>query len=177
MVHMDQAVAFAPTTQLRLELIRVSILLGIVAIACSILFAQIISRPINRLRDRARSLQAGDFDSPVPRKGFAEAQMFADTFAAMASSLKTSRTELEKSNEQITSILESITDGFIAFDRDLRCLYINHVAARLSRTSRADFLGQKLSEWFAENLSSTAREQLDRAMSAHTHVHLEGYYR
>ena len=176
MVHMDQAEAFAPTRQLRMELIRVSILLGIVAIACSILFAQLISRPINRLRDRARSLQAGDFDSPVPAKGFAEVRMFAETFAAMASSLRNSRMELEKSNEQITSTLESISDGFIALDREWRCLYINHVATTLSRGSREELIGKNLSEWFAENLGSTAGAELERGMRERTRVHFEEYY-
>src|SRR6267378_2142952 len=176
MVHMDQAEAFAPTRQLRLELIRVSILLGIVAIACSILFAQLISRPINRLRDRARSLQAGDFDSPVPAKGFAEVRMFAETFAAMASSLRNSRMELEKSNEQITSTLESISDGFIALDREWRCLYINHVATTLSRSSREELIGKNLSEWFAENLGSTAGAELERGMRERTRVHFEEYF-
>jgi PAS domain S-box-containing protein len=174
--QMDQSEAFAPIRQLRLELIRVSISLGVIAILCSILFAQLISHPINRLRDRARSLQAGDFDSPVPRRGVAEVRMFADTFAAMASSLKNSRMELEKSNEQITSILESITDGFIAFDREWRCLYINHVATALSRTPRELLIGKNFSQWFEENLSATARAQLQRAMSERTRGHFEEYY-
>jgi PAS domain S-box-containing protein len=176
MVHMDQAEAFAPTRQLRLELIRVSILLGILAIACSIVFAQLISRPINRLRDRAASLQAGDFDSPVPAKGAAEVRMFARTFEAMASSLKHSRLELEKSNEQITSILENLSDGFIAFDREWRCLYVNHIAATLSRSSREQLIGKNLSQWFTENLSPTAVGALEHAMSERTRVHFEEFY-
>ena len=67
--------------------------------------------------------------------------MFAETFAAMAASLRNSRMELERSNEQITSILESISDGFIALDRDWRCMYINHVATQLSRSSRDELNG------------------------------------
>jgi PAS domain S-box-containing protein len=102
--------------------------------------------------------------------------MFGETFAAMASSLKTSRMELEKSNEQITSILESITDGFIAFDQNWQCLYVNHVAAAISRASREELIGKNLSEWFAGNLSSTAREELKRAMSDRRHVHFAEYY-
>ncbi|HYR86862.1 MAG TPA: response regulator, partial [Terriglobia bacterium] len=176
MVHMDQTEAFAPTTRLRVQLIRVSILLGIIAISCSILFTQLVSRPINRLRDRARSLQAGDFDSPVPEKGFAEVRMFAQTFAAMAFSLRNSRKELEKSSEQITSILESIRDGFIALDRDWRCLYINHVAITLSRSPREQLIGKNLSGWFAKNLSSPAFAQLERGMRERTGVHFEEYY-
>jgi PAS domain S-box-containing protein len=174
--QVDQSEAFAPTRQLRLQLIRASLLLGIIAILCSILFAQLVSRPINRLRDRARSLEEGDFDSPVPDKGFAEVRMFAKTFAAMASSLKTSRTELEKSNEQITNILESITDGFIAVDREWRCVYINRVATALSRTPRERLIGQDLSGLFSEALSPAARAQLERAMNERAHVHFEEYY-
>src|SRR5260370_12078774 len=93
----DQAEAFTPTTKLRRDVASVTAVLALLAIACSFLFAQLVSRPMGLLRERARSLEGGDFDSAVPMGGPAEVQTFAQTFAAIARSLQESRTALEES--------------------------------------------------------------------------------
>ena len=135
----DQAEAFAPTKRIAREVAGVSGLLALLAIACSLVLAQLVSRPIKRLTSRARSLQKGDFDSPVPVEGPAEVRMFAQTFEAMALSLKNSRMALQESSEQIRNILESISDGFAAFDKKWRCTYLNDKAIELSRISARIF--------------------------------------
>ena len=136
MARIDQSEAFASTKKVRNQVAGVSAILAVLAIGCSFMLAQLVSRPMDRLTVRARSLQAGDFDSPVPIGGPAEVQMFARTFQAMANSLKNSRSELEDSNEQIKNILESISDGFIAVDQEWRCTYANGKATELSRIPR-----------------------------------------
>ncbi len=60
----DQAEAFAPTKRIAREVAGVSGLLALLAIGCSLVLAQLFSRPMKRLTGRARSLQRGDFDSP-----------------------------------------------------------------------------------------------------------------
>jgi len=97
----DQAEAFAPTQRIAREVAGVSGILAMLAIACSFLLALLVSRPMKRLTDRARSLQKGDFDSPVAVEGPAEVRMFAQTFRTMALSMKNSRTALQESSEQI----------------------------------------------------------------------------
>src|ERR1700730_4250403 len=106
--QMDQAEAFAPANALRKRAALVSLLLAAMAVIGSILFAQLLSRPIGKLENRARSLQAGDYDSPVPVAGPSEVRMFAQTFQSMARSLKDSRTALLNSSEQMSDILESM---------------------------------------------------------------------
>ncbi len=108
MALIDQSEAFAPTKRIAREVAEVSGLLAMIAIGCSLILAQLFSRPMKRLIGRARSLQRGDFDSPVPVGGPAEVRMFAQTFQAMALSLKSSRAALEESSEQTRNILESI---------------------------------------------------------------------
>jgi len=56
----------------------------------------VITRPIARLQSRARQLQQGEFDLPVPVSGPAEIRDFAEVFAAMARSLRASREELRE---------------------------------------------------------------------------------
>lgn len=171
----DQAEAFAPTKRIAREVAGVSGLLALLAIACSLVLAQLVSRPIKRLTGRARSLQKGDFDSPVPVEGPAEVRMFAQTFEAMALSLKNSRLALQESSEQIRNILESISDGFAAFDKKWRCTYLNDKAIELSRISRADILGKNIWDLFP-NRSGPLYDGLCRAMEDGIPAHFEEHY-
>ena len=176
MALIDQAEAFAPTKRIAREVAEVSGLLAVLAIACSLMLAQLVSRPMKRLTGRARSLQKGDFDSPVPVEGPAEVRMFAQTFEAMAVSLKNSRAALEESNEQTRNILESISDGFAAFDRQWRCTYVNDKATELSRIPRAEILGKNVWDLFPNSANTTMYAELRRAMEDGVPVHFEEHY-
>lgn len=84
--QIDQAEAFAPTNALRRRVVGVSIVLALLAIVCSIVFAQLVSQPMDQLSALTRLLQAGDYESPFPIAGPSEVQTFARTFEAMAAS-------------------------------------------------------------------------------------------
>jgi PAS domain S-box-containing protein len=176
MALIDQAEAFAPTKRIAREVAEVSGLLAMIAIGCSLVLAQLFSRPMKRLTGRARSLQRGDFASPVPVGGPAEVRMFAHTFQAMALSLQSSRAALEESSEQTRNILESIRDGFAAFDKQWRCTYVNDKAIELSRIPREDLLGKKLWDLYPESDKTNIYAELCRAMEAGVSVHSEEHY-
>ena len=174
--QIDQAEAFAPANALRRKAAIVSLLLIGVAIAISILFAQLLARPIDKLEDRARSLRAGDYDSPVPVGGPLEVRVFARTFQSMAQSLKHSRTALMKSSERMTDILESMSEGFCAFDHGWKCTYVNARAATLSRSSRDRLLGKTLWELLPESVSANVRPPLEHALAGQLPTQFEQYY-
>ena len=174
--QIDQAEAFLPASALRKRAAIVSLLLAAMAITGSILFAQLLSRPIDKLESRARSLQAGDYDSPVPVGGPSEVRIFAQTFQSMAHSLKDSRTALLKSTEQMSDILESMSEGFCAFDHQWKCTYVNTRAATLSRTSPEHLLGKTLWDLLPEELSANVRDPLQHALADRVHAQFEQYY-
>jgi PAS domain S-box-containing protein len=176
MALIDQTEAFAPTKRIAKDVAEVSGILAMMAIICSLLLAQLVSRPLKRLTGRARSLQRGDFDSPVPVEGPAEVRMFAQTFQAMALSLKSSRVALEEYSEQTRNILESISDGFAAFDRQWRCTYVNDKATELSRISRHEILGRNVWNLFPSSANTSLYAELHRAMEDGVFVHLEEHY-
>jgi PAS domain S-box-containing protein len=176
MASIDQSEAFASTKKVRKQVAGVSAVLAVLAIGCSFMLAQLVSRQMDRLTVRARSLQAGDFDSPVPIGGPAEVQTFARTFQAMANSLKNSRTALEESNEQIKNILESISDGFMAVDQEWRCTYANGKATELSRIPREELLGNNIWEMRSGAEHTAIYSELHRAMKDRVPVHFEEYY-
>jgi PAS domain S-box-containing protein len=176
MALIDQAEAFAPTKRVAKEVAQVSGLLAVLAIGYSLLLAQLVSRPLKRLTGRARSLQRGDFDTPVPVEGPAEVRMFAQTFQAMALSLKNSQEALEASAEQTRNILESISDGFAAFDKKWRCTYVNDKATELSRIPRNQILGKNVWELYPGIVDTTVYAELSRAMKERVSAHLEEHY-
>ena len=176
MARIDQSEAFAATKKVRKQIAQVSAGLAVLAIGCSFMLAQLVSRPMDRLTARARSLQAGDFDSPVPIAGPAEVKMFARTFQAMADSLKNSRSALEDSNEQIKNILESISDGFIAVDQEWRCTYANGRVTELSRIPREELLGNNIWDMRPGAENTVIYTELHRAMQDKVCVHFEEYY-
>ncbi|MER3475390.1 MAG: hypothetical protein C4287_00740, partial [Leptolyngbya sp. ERB_1_2] len=58
------------------------------------------------------------------------------------------RAESELAREQITQVLQSITDGFVAFDRAERFTYVNHEASNTLGKPARDLLGRNLWQAF-----------------------------
>jgi signal transduction histidine kinase len=105
---LDRATALASAASLR----RTFIWMALLFIALGFLLAYGVSwyltKPIDRLERRVRSLEAGDFDTPVPASGPSEIREFARAFGRMATSLKQSRLRLvEKERAAATADLAS----------------------------------------------------------------------
>ena len=75
----------------------------------------------------------------------------------------------------ISELLESVTDGFVGFDRDWRYTHVNAAAARLSRKTPEELLGKVLWEVFPE-AQARFGPQYRRAMDEHTVVRFEEFY-
>ncbi|HZR46229.1 MAG TPA: PAS domain S-box protein [Candidatus Manganitrophaceae bacterium] len=146
MAHIDRAEAFAPALRLRREMAAVGALFAAVSIALSFLFARRFSRPLDRLADRARALQRGDFESAVPLEGPSELQTFAQTFDNMAHSLKESRAALIQSQERVRAVLENALDAVIGMDIEGKIIDWNAQATALFGWSREETVGRPLSE-------------------------------
>lgn len=83
---------------------------------------------------------------------------------------------LENANHRIHDILESITDGFISFDTQWKCRYVNRTASTLFRMSVDQILGKSAWEIFPESQESKVREKLQQARHTNLPVKFEGYY-
>ncbi|MBD0301897.1 MAG: PAS domain S-box protein, partial [Tolypothrix sp. T3-bin4] len=86
------------------------------------------------------------------------------------------RVEAEAAKEQVTKILESITDGFLAFDSDWRFTYLNHEGSRTLGRSREDLLGKNLWEEFLELAATSFGQLYQRAAALGMPLELEDYY-
>ncbi len=93
------------------------------------------------------------------------------------------RTEqaLQESNRRIENILESITEDFVAVDREWRYTYINEQALRRIQArkgeglTREELLGKSVWEMFPEDVGSVFYHKYHEAMREQKTVYFEGY--
>ena len=82
----------------------------------------------------------------------------------------------KEEEEKASSILESISDGFVTLDREWRYIYVNAEAERLNGLSRAAHLGNVIWELFPGLAGTVLEEKLRRAVAEGKPVEFEGYY-
>jgi adenylate cyclase len=85
--------------------------------------------------------------------------------------------KLRASDRQIVDLLESMTDGFFALDRQWRFTYVNRVAAQLLKREIDDLLGRKFWEEFPEAIGSKFETHYRQAMNQQVSVNFEEYDR
>ncbi|HEY9600206.1 MAG TPA: PAS domain S-box protein [Allocoleopsis sp.] len=78
-------------------------------------------------------------------------------------------------SEQLTNILESITDAFWAVDSNWRFTYINRRGEQLLQTDRAELLGKGMWEVYPQAIGSTFYHQYHTAASKRVPVQFEEF--
>ncbi|MBO0349913.1 PAS domain S-box protein [Phormidium pseudopriestleyi FRX01] len=89
---------------------------------------------------------------------------------------RVAHTAAQLAGEQISNILESITDGFIALDTQGQYTYVNQKAAQLLQKRREDLIGQKISTEFPEVTQPQFYQACQQAREQQTSIYLEEYY-
>ncbi len=87
--------------------------------------------------------------------------------------------DLRRSNERITRILESITDGFVVVDADWRFTYVNPKAEELlapMHKTRANLLGRVLWEEFPQLAGTEIGRAYRRAMDEKVTIEIESFF-
>ncbi|MCC5635781.1 PAS domain S-box protein [Nostoc sp. CHAB 5844] len=86
------------------------------------------------------------------------------------------RLEAEAARNQVATILESITDAFVAFDREWRYTYVNEQATKLLQKTREQLLGKHVwQEVFPEIVGHVVYQELHRAINEQVAVVLEEF--
>lgn len=82
---------------------------------------------------------------------------------------------LQQAHRRLVDTLESMTDGFVALDRDWRYSYVNAAAARLMGKTSAELLGRVCWEVFPGSEQSLAYREIKRALEENCCVDFEDY--
>jgi PAS domain S-box-containing protein len=99
-----------------------------------------------------------------------------ELLARVATNLELGRSRQASARRRIESILESITDGFIAIDRQWRYVYANQEAEDLLQKSRSELLGQVIWEVFPDWVGSPFEVALRQAAEQQITIELDQFY-
>jgi PAS domain S-box-containing protein len=86
------------------------------------------------------------------------------------------RAEVRHAQEQAADILESITDGFVALDREWRFTHVNAEAERINGMRREDHIGKTPWDLFPGTRNTLLEFEWRRAVAQQVPVEFENYY-
>src|SRR5699024_888336 len=105
-----------------------SIIALVISGLIGILVARAITKPIIEMRRQAQTMARGDFSQKVKVYGKDEISQLADTFNHLNDRLKHLMATIEKEQKKLSSVLENMTEGVIATDREGKITLINEAA-------------------------------------------------
>src|SRR5579884_633906 len=86
------------------------------------------------------------------------------------------RGEAEAARDRVVQVLESITDAFVALDRDWRITDVNSEAVRLNGMRREDMIGRNHWDLFPETVGTVIHRELQTVAEQRVPVEFENYY-
>ncbi|MFN6560173.1 MAG: PAS domain S-box protein [Nostoc sp. ChiSLP01] len=86
------------------------------------------------------------------------------------------RLEQQAAKAKLADILETITDAFVALDRDSCYTYINHRAEQIFNRCSADLIGKNIWEVFPETVEYKFYQIYHQAAAEQRVIHMEEYY-
>jgi len=98
-------------------------------------------------------------------------------FSEVITDRKNAELALTEAKQQVTNIIESITDAFIAIDAQWRYTYVNSAAERLLGRSRNDLLGRSIWELFLAESESNSMlyQEFHRVVNEQVSVKFEEF--
>jgi len=105
------------------------------------------------------------------QKPYQYVSIFIDRTDAMLA-----RQQLVEKNAQISNLLESINDAFIAVDRELRYTYVNQRTCEIVGMKAGDMLGKKMWELFPDVVGTATFIAIEEALNTNKPVTNEDYY-
>lgn len=81
--------------------------------------------------------------------------------------------ELAAANEKVTSVIESITDGFFALNKEWEFIYINKHQYLPQKKAANDVLGKNIWEIFPKSIDTVMYKEFHRAMLERVPVHFD----
>ncbi|BAU13230.1 putative sensor protein [Leptolyngbya sp. NIES-3755] len=95
---------------------------------------------------------------------------------ALRSTSEAAQQEAEAAYRRLGQLLESMSDAFIALDRDWRIIYQNATAERINNKPRSEVLGKTLWEEWPASVGSIADYHYRLALAEQIPVHFEQHY-
>ncbi len=111
-----------------LEALAFSIL---IAVVLGYFFSRTITKPIRDLTKSAERIASGQFDTVNLIKSDDEIGILSNTFRYMSSALRDTIDQVNSEKDKVETILQTMTDGILAFNLSGQLIHINPEAKRL----------------------------------------------
>lgn len=95
---------------------------------------------------------------------------------ALRAMSETAQQQAEAAFRRIDQLLESMSEAFIALDRDWRIVYQNATAERINNKPRSQVLGKTLWEEWSAAMEPISEQQYRHAVAKQVAVHFEQHY-
>jgi len=99
-----------------------------ISVVLSIMLSNILITPIERLRDGAERIAAGDFSQKLDVSSRDEIGVLTTTFNEMANVLESTLDQIENERNKLNTLFLHMTDGVLAFARDGSPIHSNPAA-------------------------------------------------
>lgn len=146
-------------------LFEIFLLVWILSVIGAIVNSLIITRPLRKLEKSAKAIAEGRFGFQLPLKGFLgkELSQLVKAFNKMSKRLQqyeeSNIATLSSERNKFESVIMSIADGVIVFDKEDTIQIVNPAARRLLNRSGDELIGQKAAYiWDLKN--STLNEKI-----------------
>lgn len=110
-------------------------------------FSTLVVYPVNELISFSKEIAKGNYSQRIHYTSRDEIGQLSQTFNEMAERLNKTMSEITDKNVKLDSILNSMTNGIIAVDRDYRIILINAIACEMfAIENREEVLGTRVIE-------------------------------
>lgn len=124
--------------------------LGLSLILGSIVAGRVI-KPINGMIQASRRFAAGDFSRRISRYPHDEIGELAETLNMMAGDLENKIREIEKQNQHLAAVFNSMIEGVIVTDKSGKIIAVNPTIERIFSVKSQDCKGKLLLEAIRNN--------------------------
>lgn len=114
------------------------------------------------------------FSTPVGREPSGRRLLVSN--AIDVTDRKRAEADQQDAQRQLATTLESVTDGFMRYDRDWRIVYVNAEAERINQLTRSEMLGKTAWELFPAVVGTKLDAEYRRAVAEQVTVEFENYY-
>jgi PAS domain S-box-containing protein len=129
--------------EVRENVVQHSALIAALAGLLWLFFHFVLTRRVDRLVTTARRFAARDWEARCGLTGQDELALVGRAFDEMAEHLRTTQSQLERSESRIRLLLDSAAEGIFGLDLEGRSTFVNRSAVRmLGYTSPEELLGQ-----------------------------------
>ena len=118
---------------------------GIFGALCLFIIA-LLSRSIKELRESAERFAQGNLSQKITVKGPLQIAQLAEALNSMAAQLQERLSTVVRQRNELGTVLTSMVEGVVAFDREERIISLNNAAAHLLAVEQTHVIGKPIQE-------------------------------